>query len=419
MHVGLFTYGSRGDVQPFIALALGLIDNGHQVTLAAPANFRELVEGYGVTFYALYGNAEEIVSSAECRRIIKSGNNIAFTRFMFNAMHQMRHPLFDSIYSACLQVDVIITVNTFILFLGIIAEKMNKKWAIVQLNPPMIPTREFPYPMMNIPSVSWLNKSTYNMVNYLVWQLGRKDVLEFRQKLELPIFKRSMVKIWEETYVPVIHAYSPQIIPRPADWEEQYTVAGFFDLPFVKDGNNIVNQVPAGLTDWLNSGDKPLYIGFGSIPVPDAELLKNIILEVLTKTNTRIVFCTGWSKILDMPAHPSLFVINRIDHAWLFPKCKAAVIHGGIGTLAAVLKAGIPVIVASIFADQPTWGRIVQTKGNGVHIPFKKLSASRLMKALQLTEQLAMVNAAIDMGKKISRESGVGNAVASIEKYCL
>lgn len=418
MHFGLFTYGSRGDVQPFIALALGLMESGHQVTLAAPGNFRELVESYGVTFHALYGNAEAILHSAEGERIIKSGNNVAFVRFMFSTTHQMRHPLFDTLYDACLKVDAIITVNTFVLFLGIIAEKLNKKWAIVQLNPPMVPTREFPFLMLNVPSVSWLNMVTYDVVNRLFWQLGRKDVLEFRKQLGLPALKKSIVKIWQEARIPVIHAYSPQIIPKPNDWANHYTVSGFFDLPVVTDKQSLVNQLPAGLAGWLSAGDKPLYIGFGSIPVPDAELLKSLMLEVISQTNIRIVFCTGWSKIPDMPVHPNLFVIDRINHAWLFPKCKAAVIHGGIGTLAAVLKAGIPVIVASIFADQPTWGRIVEGKGNGIHIPWKKLSARRLVKALQQSEQPAMVAAAIDMGNEINNEKGVKDAVAVIEAYC-
>jgi sterol 3beta-glucosyltransferase len=412
MHYGLFTYGSRGDVQPYIALALGLTEAGHTVTLAAPQNFKGLVEGYGIRFHALHGDAEEIVYSPECLEVIRSGNDIAFIRYMFGLLYTNREPLLQSMTACAGQVDLMVVNNLGAAIFGAVAQKLDKPLVIVQLNPPTIRTAEFAAPGIDFINVSWFNKMTYHVVNILLWKLSKKAINEYRRLLELtPLTQVSYQQFIN--HMPVIHAYSPQLFKQPADWRAHHRVTGFLSMPRQTNAQPL-NTNPT-LTAWLNSGTKPVYIGFGSIPVPDEARLEAIVAELLTNASYRILLCTGWSKLQNLPKHPNLFIVNQINHEWILSQCTAAVIHGGIGTLAAVLKAGIPAIVVSIFVDQPIWGKVIQRKKVGVHLPWKRLTFSRLLKALNMVSHDGYQSNVEEISYRLHKEDGVGQAVEVIQ----
>jgi sterol 3beta-glucosyltransferase len=418
MHYCLVTYGSRGDIQPFIALALGLMAKGHQVTLAAPGNFKQLVEGYGVTMHPLHGNVEEIVNSPEGQKVIRSGSDTAFMREMLKKVRAMQLPLFDDIYQACKTADVIIAVNTAVFYVDTIAEKLGKKWLIVQLNPPMIPTKAFPMQVLNMPDMGWLNRYTYHIINGILWRVQKKDVAVLRQRVNLPPLKGPLFKKILEAKVPMIHAFSDELITRPADWNDEHSIAGFFTAPEVA-GHKTSSEIRLqySLDEWLQAGEKPLYIGFGSIPFPDNEKLAGAIKGIMAGSNTRIIYCQGWSQLPDLPANPDLFVIKQADHQWLLPQCSAALVHGGIGTVAAVLRAGIPAIVASIFVDQPVWGKIIQQKNLGFHISWRKLSAATILDALHKVKEAPVVTTLPQVQARLLKENGVETAIATIEAY--
>ena len=416
MHYCLVTYGSRGDVQPFIYLALGLKKKGHRVTLAAPGNFKQLVEGYQIDFYPLFGDTEELVMSPEFRKVISTGSNIGFTRMALKTMRNTHTSVFDDVYKACGNADAIIAVNICILYAAAVAEKLGKKWLLIQLNPPMIPTREFPMPMFNFPDIKWLNNYTYIAINNILWQVQKKDYAMFRERLGLPPLKGSLFAKVIEDKVPMIHAFSPELISTPCDWDEHHIVAGFFKQPAPSAGDRV--HLSAEFETWLAAGEKPLYIGFGSIPFPKPQKLSAIIKEILATSTIRIIYCSGWSELPDLPSNPNLFVIEKADHGWLLPKCRAAVIHGGIGTIAAVLEAGIPAIVASLFVDQPVWGKIIAQKKLGVHIPWRKLTARSILNALKQVEEPPIAETVKEVNAKLMKEDGVAVAVQTIEKYC-
>src|ERR1700744_2775461 len=139
MRYCLVTYGSRGDVQPFIYLAQAMKAKGNEVILAAPSNFEELVKSYGVKFYPLFGDAEELVKSPDFRKVIKNGSNIAFVKQALRQIRDKRLQILDDILHACKNADMIISIGPCIFYIDAVAEKLSKKWALVQLNPPMVP----------------------------------------------------------------------------------------------------------------------------------------------------------------------------------------------------------------------------------------------------------------------------------------
>lgn len=418
MHIGIITYGSRGDVQPYVALALKLIQSGYKVTLAAPENFKSFVESYNVPFYAIYGNVEELIHSPECLEVIKSGNNLAFIKFMFSTLSVNRDKVFTDIYRFCNSVDGVITNNIGSTTVSVAVEHLHKKMIIFQLNPPIIETREFPVPGMPFLNFTLLNKLSYRLFYKILWHYAKRDVLEFRRMIDLPPTGISVFETISKNKIPVLHAFSSQLIKRPSDWEQHHLITGFLSLDHNRYLQNHNDANTMRLDKWLADGDKPIYIGFGSIPVPDPLKLRQIIAHTLSTTGERIVLCSGWSKIPSLSNHPNLFVIPAVNHQWLFPKCKVVVIHGGIGTLSTALKAGVPAVVVSLFVDQPVWGSIIAKKEVGLHLPWSKFTKRSFKKAIKKISSSAEIAENVkELSTKLNMEDGASKAVEHIKDY--
>jgi UDP:flavonoid glycosyltransferase YjiC (YdhE family) len=213
-----------------------------------------------------------------------------------------------------------------------------------------------------------------------------------------------------------ILAESQELVKRPADWPPTAHISGFFFLPpAVKAAAHSRDTQPEGLEEWLTGGEPPVYIGFGSIPIPNPEQFYATLKGILVKK--RVVLGKGWSVLDGLPSHPSLFVSKYFDHDKLLPHCSAAVIHGGIGTIGAILKTGIPIIVVSILADQPINGKFIERRKLGFHLPFKKLSAARLLHALEAVQFPAIIENCRNIAAHIRAEDGVATAVRLIEDY--
>jgi sterol 3beta-glucosyltransferase len=412
MRYAIITYGSRGDVQPYIALALGLMDRGHEVTLLAPENFKDFAAGYGVNFYPLYGNLEELIYSPEAVRLLKTGNMISFLRLMQKASLDIQPQVNKDIQRGSANADVLISNILLAFWVRSIAEEQKKKWGIVQVSLPTAPTREFPFAGLDFFNQPVYNLFTYGLIEFFYWQFNKKAVNAFRKSLGLIPWKTSSSGD-QSTFN--IYAISPQWRARPKDWDSRIQITGHLSLPPDKRLTHLMDKAPDGLTAWLQNGEKPIYVGFGSIPIPDAEKFVRILNNILDETNLRIVFCQGWSAISGLSCRANLFVVKHVNHEWLFPQCKLAIIHGGASTTATVLKARIPAIVVSVFADQPWWGKIIQDKGLGFHIPFKKLTYSGLLSAIEATQTPEIIRNAADIGEKIGQEDGLKQALMIIE----
>ena len=414
MRYGIFTFGSRGDIQPFIALALGLIDRGHQVTMVAPSNFKDLVTGYGISFHAMSVNSEEIVNSVEFRNIVKSGNNFDFFLYSSRQSYKIIPSLQKSLLEVCPDLDVMIFSHLMSIMLTA-AEKFNLKWASVHVNPPGIieildTSKDSSF------NWGWLKRIKYKMASAAIGKLIMLDTKHFRKSLGLSSLKKTNVLPAVFYKNPLfLDCYSEQLVTDSLfqSVHKGNVVTGFFFLP----ENRRSEYIHEELSIWLQKGEKPIYIGFGSMPIPTPKVIIDIINEVLTKTELRIVFCQGWSDIMDFPVNPNLFIVKNIDFEWLLPRCKMAVIHGGIGTLAHVLKNGIPVIIISLIADQPFWGNIITEKKLGIHIAWPELTSKAFLNALNELDNMEILVCVSQVSEKIRNENGVRIAIDLMEHF--
>jgi sterol 3beta-glucosyltransferase len=411
-HYGIVAIGSRGDVQPYVALALGLKKRGQEASLMAHENFKDFVESYGVAFVPIRGNVEEMLRSDEGMEVIRKGDIISFSRYIKKMNKETAGTIADDIFDTCKKADVLIASLLALPWVDSMAEKLGKRWALVQLNLPTVPTKAFPMAAMDFFDFPAYNIFTHRFFEFTYHNAGKKVLNQFRASLDLPKLRIPLMKQIGIEKIPNLHCFSPSLLARPADWATNYGITGFLFLPYTAPDN-----IPNELTHWLASGEKPVYIGFGSIPVPDPKLLSSCVKYLLDETNHRIIFCSGWSPTIDLPKNHRLYQLRTISHQWLLPQCKAAVIHGGVGTTAAVLQAKIPLVIVSIIADQPWWGKIIEGKKLGVHIPFKKLTPRKLADALAKTQTPGILKNAFTIGEQINREDGLQKTLDVLGRY--
>ena len=416
MRIAIITIGSRGDVQPYIALGQGLIKAGHIVRLATHQDFENLVKSYGLEFCLIRGNSQEMMGSQERRELSEKGNFFATLRHIQkSAEHAISEWMEDGLV-ACQGMDLLISGTTALSVSTSLAEKYHLPLLQAHVFP-ITPTRTFP--SMFLPTLPNLGGAFNFISSHLILQivsLGARPMLNRARKkvLDLPPVSFSGTSHMNPSKgFPMLYGFSPSVIPAPADWRAEDHVTGYWFLDPAADWTP-----PPDLLNFLQAGSPPVYIGFGSMGSRKPAETTDLVLQVISKTQQRAVLLSGWGGLqkTDLPA--SVFMIDSIPHAWLFPRVAAVVHHGGAGTTAAGLRAGVPSIVIPFLGDQPFWGKRVHDLGVGpAPIPHRKLTVDRLAQAIQeAVTDMAMRQRAAELGSKIQAEDGIANAVAIIQR---
>jgi sterol 3beta-glucosyltransferase len=223
-----------------------------------------------------------------------------------------------------------------------------------------------------------------------------------------------LFSVLRDQKVPVFFALSPTVIRRPADWPEHVHMNGYWFL----DSSPGWEPAP-GLVDFIQAGPPPVYIGFGSMANQEPKQMAQLVIEALQRCGQRGLLASGWGGLKSGELPGSIFTIDQAPHAWLFPQMAAVVHHGGAGTTAAGLRAGVPGIVIPHMQDQPYWGRRVHDLGVGpAPIPRRKLTAGKLTNAItQAVGDQDIREKARLVGEKIRAEDGLGRTVKLIEAY--
>jgi len=232
------------------------------------------------------------------------------------------------------------------------------------------------------------------------------------------------VRALAQTKVPFLYNFSPSVVPKPLDWDDSIILTGYW---FLNDADPDWKPVPAlsAFLDKARADKKPIvYIGFGSIVVPDPVAMTNSIFRAVKKAGVRAILSEGWAARLsdgdsDQKADetpPEVYKVDKIPHDWLFPRIDVAVHHGGAGTTGASLRCGIPTLIKPWFGDQFFWATRVQKLGAGMRITSLKSNA--LAEALvKATTDRVMKEKAAQIGEKIRAEHGVEKAIDAIYTY--
>ncbi|WP_233583264.1 glycosyltransferase, partial [Corallococcus sp. CA053C] len=261
------------------------------------------------------------------------------------------------------------------------------------------------------PLPGFVNRSLHVAMRQLVWLGFRRMVNQARRNV-LGLGPWSLVHpghVMLERRWPVVYGFSPAVVPPPPDWSDLIKVTGYW---FLDEARTWVP--PVGLLDFLNAGPAPVYVGFGSMGGFDAAETSRLVVQALN--GRRAVLAAGWGG-LDRKALPeNVHFVDSAPHDWLFPRMAAVVHHGGAGTTAAALRAGVPMAVVPFLGDQPFWGWRMEQLGVAPRpIPRKQLTAQNLATAIAATDSPGMRARAEHLGATIRSEDGVGQAVRIIE----
>lgn len=415
LKLAVLAIGSRGDVQPYCALAAGLRRAGHQVRLGTNRTFEPMVEELGLEFSPLEGDFNDILRSEVGRLWVSSGSNpLRFTRGFRELMQVLLEKLAHDTAAACREVDAVIGSPMALGLAGMHqAERMGVSCIAVSHFPSM-PTRAFPHVLAPgaVSLGGFYNWATHILLTNLMWLAMRTQINRVRRHLlNLPI--SAVLHRHTIGPKPFLHGFSSAVVPRPADWPAWSHVTGywFLDVPEW--------QPPPPLADFLASGSPPVYVGFGSMPSRTLAQMLDLAVGALRKAGRRGIVMPGSVGLEGgrdqalTRVNEDVLVVESIPHGWLFPRVAAVVHHGGAGTTGEGLRAGRPTVITPFFADQPFWGQVVKRLGAGPSpIPIRRLTSDRLAAAIrEATTNPSIAARAADIGKRIREENGVARAV--------
>ncbi len=410
MKILILTVGSRGDVQPYVALGAGLQAAGHSVTLATLEAFAPVVAARGLGFRPLRGEFLELLQTPQGKAAVAGkGNPLALLR----QVRPMLRRVLDDALAASDEAEVVVYHPKAMAGYSI-AERRGIAGALALPLPLFSPTAAFPSPILPVatlgPSLNRLSHramvaltsaSVRGLVNR--WRKEALGLLPVRDELTLngrPVLR--------------LYGYSPVVVPTPSDWDQFSVATGYWFLDRPAGWTP-----PASLQAFLSAGPPPVYVGFGSMPTQDAARTTGIVLEALRQAGQRGVLATGWGGLAAADVPASVYLLDEAPHDWLFPQMAAVVHHGGAGTTAAGLRAGVPTVICPFFGDQPFWGRRVAALGAGPRpVPQRRLSAEALSAAIvAAVGDQTMRERAAALGAAIRAEDGVREASARLEAY--
>ncbi|HWX67371.1 MAG TPA: glycosyltransferase [Rhodanobacter sp.] len=406
MKLAVVTYGTEGDTRPLAALCCALMDAGHETRLLADISTLGSAKALGVPSAALAGDIKGTLQPdqsiagvvAESDRLRSTVNALARIANV-NAESWLRQIV--SVAQGC---DAII-VGGLAAFAGLSAAEYLGVKAIGSGMIPITPTATFPSPFLP-PGIAprWLNRASHQFVNRILWRAFRKTINAARSKAcGMPARTRA----W--TQHPMLYGVSPSLLPPPNDWPANAYLCGQW-MQSEQDW-----APPTALSDFLVSGEPPIYIGFGSMTGFDKpKLLREMIKAVAGR---RALFYSGWSGVDASMLPANFFVIDETPHDWLFPRTSLVVHHGGSGTTHSAARAGVPSVVVPFAADQFFWADRLRQAGVATDaLSWRHLDADQLTGRMEFAKTDAVAARVRALGKKMRAEVGLLNAVTSIEK---
>lgn len=401
LRITCLTIGSRGDVQPYIALCKGFLKEGHRPKIATHSEFEPWVRRNGIDFAPVEGDPAELM------RICVENGMFTYS-FLKEASLKFRgwiDDLLSSAWASCQDSDLLIESPSAMAGIHI-AEALRIPY-FRAFTMPWTRTRAYPHAFA-VPEHRMggaYNYITYVMFDAVFWKAIAGQVNRWRRN-ELGLKATTLDRL-QPNKVPFLYNYSPSVVPPPLDYPDWIRVTGYWvldDAPNWTPPAELANFIQQARTD----GKKIVYIGFGSIVVSDPSALTRTVVESVQKADVRCILSKGWSDRLgdpasvkpEIPLPPEIYHIQAAPHDWLFSQIDAAVHHGGAGTTGASLRAGVPTIVKPFFGDQFFFGSRVEDLGVGVCM--RRVNVSIFSRALwEATHSERMIVKARGLGSQI------------------
>ena len=407
LHITIIALGSTGDILPYATLGHHLRSVGYEVLFVTSENYRSLISGLKLSFLGVPGDAKSVIEA--------SGANIFSLFRSFADLSRGLSAVLDPEHPEINHTDLILNQ----LPIGVYGYDLAERLGVPMIQAaviPLTPTKSFP--MVGWPAASSKNP-TYNRLScrvyeQLTWLYMRQTINQWRRE-KLGLQKRPIRNYWPDGQSgrpETLYGFSTHVLERPTDWDDRIHICGYWFL------DEADWSPPDRLSAFLDAGEPPLFIGFGSMPISDPVQTTKLLVKAVQESGHRAIFHAGWADIGGMKLPDAVLKIDYAPYQWLFPKMSAVIHHGGSGTTGSALWSGVPSLAVPFLFDQFFWGKRIAALGIGHEpIPFKKLDSDKLCGAIQtLTNDLIIKQKASILGGKIRAEAGVENAAKIIRE---
>lgn len=405
MRIAIITLGTRGDVQPFAVLGKALQQRGHEITFCTAKNFEGLVRTYGLAFIPVDIDFQELIESDDAKKIMK--NPFRIRKYLHDVIFPKMSDAFQQFYQLAKEQDkVLFHIKTLADYF---ADEFPGKMIRADVVPAGEPTSAFPNPVFSALGLPhFLNRFTYKLTEWGL-KMWKKPIVDIRKRAGLSAdFVRYPL--------PAIYGISEHVLAKPKDYPADSSFTGFW----ISESED--STLDEDLLAFLQSGEAPLLITFGSMPFQSKFSLVELIKTLVIKQKIRILVVKGWglSDTKEIESLSGVKVISSAPYELLLPHVKAVVHHGGIGTTAACLRAGKPMFICPVlypFGDQHFWGTIMYRNGWALKpIALKKITTETFQENVaRLLRETSLYTATENIAIKLRQENGVANAIAVIE----
>lgn len=414
MRISILTTGTRGDTQPYIALGKELKKLGHQVKIVGFVNYEELVTRHGLDFHPLKEDIAKI-SKEMAKRSIESNTPIKF----FTSFQKMKPYIKDKqlgvqrdLFEGCEGADAIIYHPGAAI--GQFAGEYYGVPTILASPFPMVPTKD--YPALIFYKYRWgkiANLLTHHIFEKGFWLTVKSPIASFWKERFGKLPERFMNPYGRKTSKKhtSVMSLSPYVFPSSPNGTKAF-------------GSWFLNEdlsewaPPEGLENFIERGEAPIYVGFGSVYEEDADETIKIVIQALRKSGKRGIIGMGWNQFSNKEAYEDMYFIESVPHTWLFPKMAGVIHHGGAGTTAATFQSGVPSVVIPHGNDQFAWGKRTEELGVGTApIPREKVTVEKLASAVSQMLQPAMIEKARRLGKQLQKENGARETAQYLHRF--
>lgn len=378
--------GSRGDAQPAVALGTELAGRGHGVRLAVPPDLLDFCSGAGLPTESYGGSTREILSSDVVRTELRSRDPRrrlrAVSEITMRGGHEMQQQLLDLTVGA----DAVIATSA--------GQERAHNVAEVR-NIPHIPVHYCPVRRnhetsmlaglgINLPG--FVNNASWTVLEQVLWLGTRTSEQALRAELGLAPLRSPYANAIAATGTPEIQAYDAALFSGLGTrWGDRRPLVGFLNLAAAQRDGVGDRPIDGDLDIWLDAGEAPMYVGFGSMLPSNPLSLAQELRNAATESGVRLLVSGGWSGFMsEVAGDDSIRVVGHVDHDTVLPRCRAALHHGGAGSVAAGLRAALPTAVAWFGADQPIWGRAIVNAHLGTAFPIAKVTRTQLVNAFDI-----------------------------------
>lgn len=411
MQITLLSHGSTGDVVPMISLALTLRQRGHQVHLAAPSNFQEMVESYDLAFTSTGVDTQEAICSF---------GNQTLGEMLRNRSQFMRDRN-ERMVTVARNTTAVVASSDLVVYefpasaVATFHHLQHGVRLVLATMCPIHPTGAFPPSTIPLRTSlgSWSNRLQYSLLRLIARRVLLPELELLLDRLGDSAVRPPLGELIDPARHPTLGLWSPSVASAPTDWPDTVEVVGY---PFLDHPPGW--SPPKDLVAFLDDGPPPVFLGFGSMYARDAREQSTMMIGVLRRLGQRVVVATGWGGLEAVEDDPAVHVIKSAPHDWLFPRVSVAIHHCGCGTSHAALRAGIPSVpLPSPILDQPFWANRMWKIGVATKPVMRNLIRPgtlerNLRRALEDTE---MQQRAREVAAEISLDEGAERAAKFLE----